>query len=246
MRATRPRTVHLVAVCAALALATSCSSESKSADTTVAPSTIAVPSTPPPTTVAETTIPPTTVAPTTVPAVVAPFLRGTGVGPYEFGAAYGDVLAGMPLVLMSDESYTFPHPELFFSHAAGRKVCWNDGAGSVLCAIFGGADLATVTMVGWSYDAASPAVGALTSEIEATVNKFLVDLPGMPAIEGACYTYTTVALNGIAMDLTTGSDEWFGTYADDGSWIPTIPVPITAKITAMRAGEQILGVGADC
>lgn len=237
-------TARLVVALGALALFSACSSsDSSGAGTSVAPTTTATPTTPAPTTVAPTTEASTTLAPVVE---APPFLRGNGLGPFDFGAPYADVLAGMPLTFARESSYTFPNPVLFFAHPAGREVCWQDGGAADACAYFGGADPASVALVGWYY-ASGPGAGQLSSNIGATTNILVSAVPAMPTIEGACYDYTTVSLDGVVMGLSTGSSEWFGTYADDGTFTLTTPTPAGARITYMQAGDIFsYSEGADC
>lgn len=237
--------VRSLMVVGALALLGSCASSGSGSPATTSGASASV-ATDPATTPAPTAAPTTTEAPTTVPASSDFFLRGDGVGPFDFGATYADVLAGMPLTQISDDAYAFPHATLYFAHPFGRAVCWTDFDGANLCTLFGGTDPAAVSLVGWSYAKTAPGVGLLSSEIGATVNKLVSEIPAMPPIQGACYSFTSVQHDGVTMDLTTGTDEWFGTYADDGTWVPTVPMPAGAMIVSMWAGDQMLPEGADC
>jgi len=85
----------------------------------------------------------------------------------------------------------------------------------------------------------------LFSASSVTVNVLARDVPAIPVPAGACYSYTTVVVDDISVDLQTDGEE-FGTYADDGTYTPVVPIPASARVVYMWAGEQIFGEGADC
>lgn len=196
---------------------------------------------------ATTTVAPTTAAAPSTTVAATAFLRSDGLGPFNFADAYATVLAGMPLALESDDSYSFPTADVAFAHASGREVCWDDGVGGSLCGYFGGADAASVVLVGWDYEPDTAAVGSLYSASGATINILLSAVPAMPLPEGDCYGDTTVVLDGISLDITSNSDEWFGSYADDGTFVLSVPQPANATVRYMSTGDLMyFGEGADC
>ena len=239
------RTACVAAITVVLGLVSACSDTKTSSPETVATdraeSITLPPTTPAPTTVAPTLAPTTTAAP-------LPFLRSDGAGPFDFGDTEAEVFTGMPLAsVVSDDLFTDPDPALSFAYPHGRTVCWDDGSGALLCVLFGGADALHLTFVGWNYG--SPAgLGLLYSASGATANILVSAVPSMPPIEGACYTWTNVGLDGIDLELNTNTDEWFGVNdSGTGVWIPTVPVPANSTVTLMSAGEQMYPLeGADC
>jgi hypothetical protein len=249
------RTAGVVAVTVMLAFFGACSASGSSGPGTVAPTTIA----------ASVTLPPVTPAPTLVPPVTAPsttvapraFLRSDGAGPFDFGATYSDTLAGMPLSVLSDDGFSFPvasgiagyfdsaDASKMFHFPSARKVCWDDGGGGGICAFFGGVDATSLLFVGWEYGS-SVGLGVLYSASGVTANILVTDVPTMPLPDGDCYGDTGVALDGIGLTLASNTDEWFGTYADDGTFVPTVPWPAAATVTRMSTGDSFYYDEPDC
>ncbi len=240
------RTAWMAAVTMVLGTLSACSDTRSSGPETVAPTDSVATVTDPPTTPAPDTIAPTTLAPTTT-VVERAFLRADGLGPFNFGASAAEVLVGMPLgVVLSDDDYTLPMDGVSFNYDSGRHVCWSDGGPGTLCAFFGGVDALSQVLVGWEYGA-SAGLGLLYSESGATVNILVSAVPAMPLPEGDCYGDTFVELDGISVHLSSNSDEWFGSYAADGTFVLTVPQPAGATATYMSAGDQMyFGEGADC
>jgi len=247
-----------VAVVCLLALLAACSSSGSGGDATTTTTTVAAEILPP-------TIPPpastepliaTTAAPTTVPAPQPLTLRGNGLGEFDFGRPALDVVRGVLLPVVLDRSPVFaldPGSGLYisadgleyFSVQFAREVCWDDGALATLCAIFGGVDPAGLLFLGWNYSAPPGSVGALFSASGVTINVLASAVPAIPVPPGACYSFTTVTVDDISINLQTSGEE-FGTYAADGTYTPLVPIPASARVTYMNAGEQIFGEGVDC
>lgn len=249
----RARTFSVAVV--SLALVFSACSATKSSDSTVAPTDSAAPVSDLPATVPPTTVESTTLPPTTVPEP-PPFLRSDGIGVFDFGAPYEGFEAGIPLVVDSNDGGSFPvdsglgyyesdSGEDFFYYPRGRTVCWDDGTSGYLCAYFGGPDVDTLVFVGWDY-ASAVASGTLFSESGVTVNALVSATPVIPVPDGACYSYTSVVVDGITVDLISGSGEFFGEYAADGSFVLAVPQPADARVSLMSAGERPFGFGGDC
>ncbi|MCE9621708.1 MAG: hypothetical protein K8R99_05115 [Actinomycetia bacterium] len=251
------RLACVVAMTAALGVLGACSSTKSSGPAeTVAP-TDSVEATDPPTTPAPTTIEPTTLAPTTTVAA-RPFLRGDGLGAFDFGASDTDMTAGMSLTVLSDDSSAYPTDfgdglflnvagDYTFQYQSGRSVCWDDGAGNYLCAHFGGADATHLGLVGWEYYTLSGSptnLGNFYSAVGATINAELSAVAGVPPIAGECYGYSNVFVDDILLDVRTTSGDSFGTYGDDGSYTLVVPQP-AATVTYLQAGERPIPYSVD-
>lgn len=234
------RKACVVAVTLTLGFLSGCADSKSTTAETVAHSGSAAPATSPSTTTSTTS--------TTVPAPNPLLLRGDGFGLFRFGSAYEDVLAGIPLTVVTDTEIEYPlhygpgypTPEglQVYQFQFGRTLCWDDGAGGSLCAYFG----ASVTVdaqrfTGWTYQ--SVTLGTLASASGATVNKLLSELPALGFVpRGDCYGYTELrdVDNIVDISLVAGTDVVFGTYTDGGSFVPTVPVPPTAYVSFMTAG----------
>ncbi|CAN5637233.1 hypothetical protein BH10ACT2_BH10ACT2_24940 [soil metagenome] len=237
-----------------MALFSGCSDSKTTLPATVAPADTTAPVTEPPTTPPPTTIEQTTVAPTTSVAAL-PFLRSDGLGSFEFGASYEDALAGIPLVVVNNDGKSFPVDNgdgsfttsdglEGFGYPSARQVCWADGGGGAqLCAWFGGADPTTLGLVGWDYAYTTfGLVGVLFSASGASTGMLVSDVPAIPAVEGDCYGYTSVSLDGLRVDLQTGDSTPFGTYDDLGNYTLSVPAP-AARLGIIVAGDEPIFLG---
>ncbi|MEQ1872346.1 MAG: hypothetical protein ABL953_01360 [Ilumatobacteraceae bacterium] len=250
--------VRVIAVSAVLGIFGACSDtkSSEPADTaapsdSAAPTTEAAPTTTAAITTTTTPAPtPTTVVPMPAPAPVPvdlAFLRGDGLSTFDFGTPEATVRSGITLTVIVEETYMFPDDLnlLFFSQRSAQRTCWTDGGLGQLCAYFGAHDPGERVLLGWDYGSvAGP--GVLYSAEGLTVNALVSAFPAIGPIEGGCYSYTEIVVNDMRLSLSTNSDEWFGEYAEDGTWTPTLPIPAGATIDFMTAGERIVGEGADC
>ncbi|MBI4883427.1 MAG: hypothetical protein HY826_05165 [Actinobacteria bacterium] len=204
----------------------------------------------PPTLAATTTAAPVlvlpTVAPPTIPAPAPAFLRGNGLDTFDFGAPAALVVAGITLPMMSDRQTEFPvnagdgfqslDSSQYFITQFGRELCWNDGNAGTLCAYFGGADLISQVFVGWHYSAPEGVEGVLFSTSAVTVNILASSNPAITLTGGACFSFTTVLVDEIGVDLLSVT----GGFGDG--------IPADTRVTAMSAGNVVISLvdSGDC
>lgn len=245
--ATRLRPLSIAAF--ALVIVGGCSdSESGGAETspsTVVATTEAVPTTE----VALTTVAPTTTAePVLVPPVVpaGAFLRGNGLDTFDFGAPAAVVAAGITLAVSSDRTLEFPkdmgdgfesvdHSQ-YYATQFGRELCWNDGDAGTLCAYFAGVAPESLVFAGWHYTALEGVEGRLFSTSAVTVNILASSNPAITLTGGACFSFTTVEVDGLLVDLLSAT----GGFGDG--------IPADTMVTAMSAGNRIISLvnSGDC
>lgn len=249
-------TAGAVAVTLALGLIGACSGQAPNSSETVAPTVVGAPPATDATTLAPTTVTATTLAPTTTVAQQV-FLRADGIGPFEIesltnypevvaGARYDEVVAGIELAVVSDESREFPVEDIgayFLDDGSmgyyfpfSRTVCWDDGGGAKLCAYFGGASAeAPLGMTGWDYVSSGP-VGVLFTASGATINMLASDVPGLPLWDDDCGDTVEVYLDNIDTILATHNGDNFGVYSDVVRYTPAVPPPIDATVSYMHSG----------
>ena len=206
-----------------------------------------------------TTLAPTTTAASTTTTTVAPApppltLRGDGVGSFDVGMTYADVLAGLSsqLTFVSDDAYEFPVVDDFGGHRSadesqgfvapfGRVVCWSDGAAGQLCAAFGGDDAAALTFVGWTYGG-----NVLRTSSGVTGGSLWSDFPAMltPG-QGGCYLNSSGSIDGVLVSVVSAGAT-FGSFNDLGNFVPGDPNPADVSVTGLDAGDYPFDTNADC
>jgi hypothetical protein len=216
------------------------------------------------TTAVAPTLPPNTTAVIT-PATEAPIalpsddddpllLRSEGFGRFSFGSPVNDVLIGSPSELgvpSSDQVSRFPvatgsqfqsaDEETAFGLQVAREVCWTQ-----FCLTFGGADEASLKLVGWHYDGnGSVPLFGLRNAADITLGSRWSDFASaMDADPGGCYTIGGGATDdGIFLVLEGGL---FGQFNADGSYEALLPDPTEVTVQSMNAGEQIEFLLGDC
>ena len=206
----------------------------------------------PETTVAATTTeaPTTTAAPAHAPLI----LRGQGVGSFDLGMPYAEVLAGITaqLTFVSDDSYEFPVVDdygghrsadgsLGFSAPFGRVVCWSDGSSGKFCAAFGGAHAGALTFTGWRYSG-----NVLTTISGVTGGSRWSDFPTMitPGQSG-CFQNSAGSIDGVLVSVVSAGAP-FGSYDAAGSFVPGDPNPADVSVTELDAGNYPYDTNADC
>lgn len=243
----------------ALALVVSCSSSAKtSVGSTIGSSTTASiadssSTTATPSTSASATTAP---APTTTVAPEPLILRKDGLGPFDFGSAptavidaitaqlgapaRNDVLlyentdyvdAGYYESLLGPYYYALVFP-------VGQSVCWT----GEFCAEFGGASVADLHFIGWTY---SGPPHMLASASNLTIGAEWEDFPSM-IVYPTCYNTGGGTHHDIVMVLAVvGGWEWLVSDGA-GGYVPNMPDPAITKVTFLEAGDRPFQAGLDC
>ncbi len=244
----RLRPLHLAAL--ALVIVGGCSDSgsggAESSPSTAVATTEVAPTTEAPTTTAAPVLVPPTAAPPTIPAPAPAFLREGGLDAFDFGAPAAVVAAGITLHVNSDEQSEFPndmgdgfesvdHSQYFIAQFA-RELCWSDGNAGTLCAYFAGASADSLVFVGWLYTAPEGVEGMLFSASAVTVGILASSNPAITLTGGACFSFTTVVVDGMGVDLTSVT----GGFGDG--------IPADTRVTAMAAGSVIVSLAdtGDC
>ena len=207
----------------------------------------------PTTTLAATTTEASTT--TTAPAAEPLILRGDGVGPFDLGMPYADVLAGLSaqLALDSDQAYKYPVVDEYGGHRSadesqgfvapyGRVVCWSDGADGQLCAAFGGDDAGALTFVGWTYGgnvlgtASGLTGGSLWSEFPTLIGPE----------QGGCYSESSGMFDGVLFTVVSAGAP-FGTFDEFGHYVSGGDQnPADVSVTSLASGDFPFDTDADC
>ena len=248
-----------LAVVAALAIAGCSSGASSGAGSTAVGSTDSTIAADASTTVAATapsTVAPTTVlAPTTTVALTPLELRSDGLGPFDFASTPGLVIdaliarLGPPAtndVLMYEDDSTLGSgyyrsldgPYYFaLSYPVGQTACWP----SDFCVEFGGANVAALSFIGWSY---SGPAAMMASSSNLTIGAKWSDFPSM-VVFPTCYTDGGGTHHDINLIVESPGWEWL--ISDGGGgYVPNLPDPATTRVTFMSAGEQPFQPEGDC
>ena len=204
-----------------------------------------------------TTAPATTApAPTSTVAPEPLILRKDGLGPFDFGSAPTAVIdaitaqLGAParndvLLYENDffveagyyESNLEPH---FYAlvFPVGQSACWT----GEFCAEFGGASVADLHFIGWSY---SGPPHMLASASNLTIGAEWEDFPSM-IVYPTCYNTGGGTHHDIVMVLAVvGGWEWLVSDGASG-YVPNLPDPAITKVTFLEAGDRPFQVGNDC
>ncbi|MCE9621015.1 MAG: hypothetical protein K8R99_01585 [Actinomycetia bacterium] len=203
---THLKTVVFTAIAASLVACSSDSTGSASTDSAAVTTGADATTTAAPSDASTTTAAPTTTAPP--PTTLAPIvltLRIDGLGPFDFGAAPDEVVAGVTAQLgapVRDEAATYPVDNgagywrtedymISYKFPTGRTVCWANG----LCAAFGAADPAAPTFTGWVYQG-DPAP-TLSTDLGLTLGSNLADHPEVNQTPADCYNNSGADYDGL-------------------------------------------------
>ncbi|MCE9623379.1 MAG: hypothetical protein K8R99_13645 [Actinomycetia bacterium] len=232
-------------------LAAACSSSKTSSATGVPTSESVASSTTVDTT--PTTSAATTTPPTTVPAPIDFTLHGDGIGPFNLGIPADELIDAMTTQFgpaSSDDSAEYPTVDTFGGYTSadgevgfvapfGRTVCWS----FQFCADFGGADAATQSFVGWTYN--EPAGTTLSSTSGVTIGSRWSDFPAMVVDSGGCYTVGSGTIDGITLTLMSDVVA-FGSYDDLGNYVVAVPPADQVAVTSMQIGDSPSFLFGDC
>ncbi|MEQ1873531.1 MAG: hypothetical protein ABL953_07375 [Ilumatobacteraceae bacterium] len=232
----------------------------ESTDTTSAPSTTSPETAPVVTasTVTPTTEPEPTSPPTTEPTTGELYLRGDGLGNFDFGVPPSELIAaitellGRPfhdeVTLYTEEDpadpgwYRVPLGLDSFRYPVGRTTCWV----GTFCVYFAGAEPQT-KFVGWEYWGPT---GAFRTVDGLTLGSRWSDFPSMDA-RPLCYikgfgSYNDISLELEAWELRSGTHFAWITTTADGGFETHSPDPAKTSVYLMYAGQRPVVLWDDC
>lgn len=243
--------------CSSSASVGTAASASTTPDTTTTTSIVAETTTTttaaPVTTLAATTTEASTT--TTAPVAEPLILRGDGIGPFDLGMPYAEVLAGLSarLTLASDDAYEYPVVDEYGGHRSadesrgfvapyGRVVCWSDGADGQLCAAFGGDDAAALSFVGWSYG--GKVLGTISGLTGGSLWSEFPTLIGPD--QGGCYSESSGMFDGVLFTVVSVGTP-FGTFDESGNYVSGGDQnPADVSVTGLATGAFPFDTDADC
>ena len=215
--------------------------------------------------VVDTLVPAPTSTSVSSPATVAPpvtlsgtddplLLRSDGFGRFAFQTPVNDVLVGVPSALgapTSDVLTEYPgvlealhvnaDSSIGFTEPVGREVCWAE-----FCLEFGGADAASLTLKGWTYQSSATTPTLALKDVNGiTLTSRWSDFLGaMQADPGGCYQVGGGATNeGVILVLQGGV---FGQFTAAGAYEALLPDPSEVTVMGMSAGDQLSYLDSDC